>query len=74
MSIGFAQISGWRFWNRAVALVRCSKRHGGTPTGERARIGGLAQADLSVARGPHRWCGPWNTASAGVPLFLFPWL
>jgi hypothetical protein len=33
-----------------VAFGRCRKNRGGTPTGERARSGGSAQADLFVAR------------------------
>jgi len=33
-----------------VAFGRCRKNRGGTPTGERARSGGSAQADLFVAQ------------------------
>ena len=40
-----------------MAFGRCRKNRGGTPTGERARSGGSAQADCSVVRRRARWHG-----------------
>jgi hypothetical protein len=40
-----------------VAFGRCRENRGGTPTGERARSGGSAQADHFVARRRARWHG-----------------
>jgi hypothetical protein len=40
-----------------VVFGRCRKNRGGTPTGERARSGGSAQAGHFVARRRARWHG-----------------
>jgi hypothetical protein len=50
-----------RSWGRAVAFVRCSKRRGGTPRGERAAIRARRTPQGAVV----------GYASVGVPLPCF---